>query len=173
MGCILLICGSTSISLCGEADTNYVEHVTALMNEQTDQPVKLKDSEAAVTKARFRPPVEIVVVAKTDSTNIRLGYAADAVIFNWEADRTQLRIDGGPANGMHVRGAGEIPTKRYVTIRWTVLPTKQTIHVNDELRFEHKGDYSKIDNPVSVFTIPGAKLTVKSIKVRQLSPDAK
>src|ERR1039457_1516743 len=41
----------------------------------------------------FRPPVEITIVAKTDSNALRIGYAADQVIFNWELDRNQLRVD--------------------------------------------------------------------------------
>lgn len=158
---------------CAEPGTNFVEHITALMDGRTEVPVKLEGSQAAVTKAHFKPPVEIEIVAKTDSTNLRMSYAADEVIFNWEGDPEQLRIDGGPASGKHERNAGEIPTKRYVTIRWLVTPTKQTIRVNDRLRFSHSGDYSQIDRPVRVFPAVGSKVTVKSIRVRHPPPGAK
>jgi hypothetical protein len=40
--------------------------------------------------------------------------------------------------------------------------------VDGQLRFEHEGDYSKIDNPVSVFPAEGSEVTVKTIKVKQL-----
>jgi len=147
----------------------FVEHISALTDSRTGTPVKLKKNGIITTKATFKPPVEIVVEAKTDSTNLRLSYAADQLIFNWEVDRTQLVLNGGPAGKVHKIGAGLIPTNKYVTIRWLVTPKSQSIFVNDQLRFEHSGDYSTIDKPVTVFSID-SDVTVKSIKVRKLSP---
>ena len=120
------------------------------------------------TPGTFKPPVEITVVAATDSTNLRLAYAADQVIFNWELDPEQLRMDGGPANGLHKPGAGNIPIGEYVTIRWVVTPRHQAIYVDDELRFEHEGDYSQLNKCVSVFPGAGSEVIVKSLRVRQL-----
>ena len=130
--------------------------------------IVLHDSQKYVTPDIFRPPVDISIVAKTDSTNLRMAYAASQVIFNWEMDRSQLRVDGGPADGHHKPGAGEIPVDKYVVIRWEVTPMHQAIYVDGELRFEHCGDYSGIDNPVSVFPAEGSTVTVKSITVTQL-----
>lgn len=149
---------------------DFVEHISALTSAKQGVPVKLKNGEAATTKATFKPPVEIVIEAKTNSTNLRMSYAADYVIFNWEGNRDQLRIDGGPASGRHKAGAGLIPTNKYVIIRWLVTPKKQSISVDGQPRFEHSGDYSSIDNPVRVFPAGGSEVTVKSIKVRQLPP---
>jgi len=98
------------------------------------------------TPGAFKPPVEITIVAKTDSTNLRMAYAADQVIFNWEMDQKQLRIDGGPANGLHQAGAGNIPAGKFVTIRWLVTPRHQTICVDNDVLFEHDGDYYGINN---------------------------
>jgi len=137
-------------------------------NSVLDRSRVLKGSDKFVTPDTFRPPVEITIVAKTDSTNLRMGYAADQVIFNWEVNRDQLRVDGGPADGKHTSGAGEIPAGKYVTIRWLVTPEHQAIYVDDELRFEHCGDYSHIDRPVSVFPAEGSEVTVKSVTVKQL-----
>jgi hypothetical protein len=64
-------------------------------------------------------------------------------------------------------GAGVVPTNKYVTIKWIVTPKKQSIYVDDELRYEHMGDYSRINNPVSVFCNK-SKVTVRTIKVKQL-----
>lgn len=121
------------------------------------------------TPRTFCPPVEITIVAKTDSTNLRIGYAADQVIFNWELDRNQLRVDGGPANGLHRLGAGGISAGQFVTIRWLVLTNRQAIYVNGDLRFQHSGDYSSINKCISVFSAAGSTVTVKSIVVKQLS----
>jgi hypothetical protein len=131
--------------------------------------ILLKGDDRLNTPGTFRPPVEITVVAKTDSTDLRLGYAADQIIFNWELDPEQLRVDGGPADGLHRPGAGNIPTEKYVTVRWLVTPKHQAIYVDDELRFEHGGDYSKVNKCVSVFPAAGSKVTVKSIRVKQIT----
>ena len=94
-----------------------VEHINALAQTRSGTPVALKGTETISTKATFQPPVEITIEAKTDSTDLRIGYAADQVIFNWRDMKNQLRVDGGPANGKHKSGAGLIPTNKYVTIR--------------------------------------------------------
>ncbi len=123
------------------------------------------------TPGTFQPPVEIHIIAKTDSTNLRMAYAANQVIFNWEENQNQLRVDGGPADGKHKDGAGAIPPDHYVDIKWVVTPKQQTIYVDNQLRYEHKGDYSHLDEPVSVFPAEGSKITVKCIEVRQLPTD--
>ena len=127
----------------------------------------LEGSEKLVSPDSFRPPIEITIVAKTDSTDLRIGYAADQVIFNWELNTDQLRVDGGPANGQHMDGFGHIPKDKYVTIRWLVTPKHQAIYVDDELRFEHCGNYAEMKKPVSVFPAAGSVVTVKSINVKQ------
>jgi hypothetical protein len=135
-------------------------------------PTVLKGNERLSTPQSFRPPVEILVVAKTDSTNLRLAYAADQIIFNWEMDRFQLRVDGGPADGQHKMGAGHIPTGKYVTVKWVVTTKHQAIFVDDRLRFEHEGDYSQINRPVAVFPANGSTISIKSIKVRAIADSA-
>jgi DNA-directed RNA polymerase subunit RPC12/RpoP len=133
----------------------------------------LKGNARLNTPQSFRPPVEITVVAKTDSTNLRLAYAADQIIFNWEMDKSQFRIDGGPADGLHKPGAGRIPVGKYVTVKWVVTTTHQAIYVDDRLRFEHDGDYSHINRPVSVFPANGSTVTVKSIKVKHIADSSR
>ena len=129
----------------------------------------LEDGDILSTPASFKPPVQITIVAKTDSTDLRIAYAANQVIFNWELDRDQLRVDGGPADGLHKAGAGSIPKGKFVTIRWEVTPKHQAVYVNDQLRFEHEGDYSNIKRCVSVFPAVGSEVTVKSIRVKRLT----
>jgi hypothetical protein len=136
------------------------------------KPTVLRGNERLSTPQSYRPPVEITVVAKTDSTNLRLGYAADQIIFNWEMDRSQLRVDGGPADGLHQSGAGRIQKGKYVTVRWVVTTKHQAIFVDDHLRFEHDGDYSQINRPVTVFPANGSTVSVKSIKVKPIADSA-
>lgn len=170
-GVVAVLALSTFSSVLRAADEG-VEQITAL-TEKKSTPVTLKGNESIATRASFKPPVDITFVVKTDSTNIRIGYAAKEVIFNWEDGPTELRVDGGPANGKHKAGAGGVPTNRYLNIRWVVTPQKQSIFVDDQLRYEHEGDYSKIDNPITVRAAHGSKVTVKSIKVKAPAPAAK
>jgi hypothetical protein len=131
--------------------------------------VVLKGSDRFDTERKYRPPVEITLVAKTDSTNLRLAYAANQVIFNWEQDQSQLRVNGGPADGLHKAGVGLIPAGEYVNIKWIVTEQFQEIYVNGESRYRHEGDYSQINRFVSVFPALGSTVTLKAIQVQPLS----
>lgn len=93
-----------SLSSFAETVDKEKEHIGVLAVPHSGIPVQLKKNEAIATKATFTPPVDILIVAKTDSTNLRIGYAADQVIFNWERSQQHLRVDGGPANGKHKAG---------------------------------------------------------------------
>ena len=157
-----------SVSFAQQPTGDFVEYISQLTNAHAGLPVRLVKGDAATTKATFAPPVEILIEAKTNSTNLRMSYAAEAVIFNWERDRNDLRVDHDAGGGQAKPGAGGIPTNRYVTIRWMVTPTKETIEVDGQPRYEHEGDYSIVNKPVSVFCANGSEVTVKSIKVRQL-----
>jgi hypothetical protein len=154
-------------------DKDVVEHISEVVPARSGLPVRLRPDESITTKQSFKPPVEIQVEAKTDSTNLRLSYAADQLIFNWERAKNELRVDGGPAAGKHKMGAGMIPVNKYVTVRWVVTPDRQQVYVDNQLRYEHIGDYSKIDKPVGVYSAHGSTVTVKSIKVRQLPAAAR
>jgi hypothetical protein len=127
--------------------------------------VVFNGSDKLVSPDSFHPPVEITIIAKTDSTNLRMGYAADQVIFNWEENMDQLRVDGGPAGNRQADGAGRIPKDKFVMIKWQVTPEHQAIYVDGKLRFEHSGNYSQIDKPFSIFPASGSTVTVKSISI--------
>jgi hypothetical protein len=131
--------------------------------------IVLKGRDQLWSPQALRPPVEIKLVAKTDSTNLRIGYAADQVIFNWEMDPNQLRVDGGPADGLHQSGKGHIPVNKYVTVKWLVSNTNQSIYVDGKLRFQHEGDYSVINRRAVVFPAEGSTVTVKSFTAQRVS----
>ena len=91
-------------------DNTFVDQLTALAGGLQGSPIRLQGQDVLTTQRTFKPPVDISIEALTDSTNLRIGYAADQVIFNWEMNKKQLRVDGGPANGKHKNKAGSIPT---------------------------------------------------------------
>ena len=121
-----------------------------------------------VTPTRYQPPVDIRIVAKTDTTNLRLGYAADQVVFNWEMNPDELRINGGPADQKHKAGAGKIPANQFVDIRWVVNLQGQQIFVDGQLRYEDKLSNLGLNRPVSVFPAVGSIVTVKKLEVTPL-----
>ncbi|MDB6123071.1 MAG: hypothetical protein JWQ71_2064 [Pedosphaera sp.] len=127
--------------------------------------IQLQDHERVETTAYFKPPVEFTVVAKTDSSDLRMAYSADALVLNPSSEPGSLHIDGGPANGMKKKGAGRIPSNEYVTIKWIVTADKESLYVNGELRYEHQASYTQLNRPLAIFTSGKAKVTVKSVKV--------
>jgi hypothetical protein len=145
------------------------EQITSLTTQHDGLPIRLKKGEGVTTAASFKPPIAITIVAKTNGPDLRIAYAADQVIFDWEKDQEQLRVDGGPGDGKHKMGEGRVPINQYVKIRWEVTPDGQKIYVNGELRFEHHGDYSHINNPITVFPGSNAIVTIKSIKTKPLT----
>lgn len=128
--------------------------------------ISVKKGEEVASAKKFKPPVRITYVLKTDSTNIRLGYAADQIIFNWEQDQAQLRIDGGPADKRYKHGVGKVPAKKFVTIVQEVTPEKMTLSVEGVERASWEANFSGIDEQIRVFT-GAATLTVKSIHVEK------
>jgi hypothetical protein len=162
LGILLALTGYT-----GQPRVEWSGQMTREVTLTSSNGIVLEGSDKLTSPDTFRPPVEITIVAKTDSTNLRISYAADQVVFNWEAQIDQLQVNGGPADGQHRKGVGQIPKDKFVTIRWLVTPKHQAIYVDDQLRFEHCGDYADIRRPVSVFPSGGSVVTVKSITVKQ------
>ncbi len=157
---------TTCVAVADTFNHAVTEQISNLTEKFDGTPVSLTSEQHATTKASFRPPLEITMVARTNS-QLRISYAADQVIFNWEQDANELRVDGGPANGKHQRDKGQVLINTDVTIRWVVTQDGQQIYVDDDLRFEHHGDYARLNAPISVWG-PGSKVTVTSIKTKSL-----
>ena len=152
---VVMLTGCTSSSSSSAAKTRLV-YPDGLVLTGTNR---------LVTPTSYRPPVDIRIVAKTDLTNLRIGYAADQVIFNWERNPNELRINGGPADQRHKAGAGRIPANQFVDIRWVVNLQGQQIFVDGQLRYEDKLTHAALTRPVSVFPAVGSTVTVKKLEV--------
>ena len=126
---------------------------------------ELREGDQITTTEFFRPPVAFRVVAKTDSSNLRIGYIEEEIIFNWESNPSQLRIGNqpgskkrGPFCEMHKRGLGRIPVNKWVTVDLVATKESLSIRVDGSPRFFEKANLSEIYEPFSVFQ--GAKSTV-------------
>lgn len=138
---------------------------------QGGKPLVLTGRDRFVSPESFQPPVEITLVAKTDSRNLRLAYTTNQMIFNWEINPDELRLGNDLAGARNAPNQGRIPEDTFVTIQWRVLPHMQSVSVDGKRRYLHFGDYSKLNRPVEVYTF-NSTVTLKSLKVRQLDPAA-
>ena len=144
----------------------------ALLNEAKEllpggRELVLQKKDRFTSAETFTPPVEFTIVAKTLKDDLRLAYTAKQVIFNWEKNPDELRIDNDPGGGRHVPGMGRIPEDTFVTIQWRILPHMQSISVDGKRCLLHFGDYSKVDKPLEVFPLDHL-VTIKSAKVKVL-----
>jgi hypothetical protein len=80
-------------TVCADRFTDPVEHIPGgismeklssgtVRDEPANPPITIDPGEVLITNDSFRPPIEITIVAKTDSTNLRISYTAAQVIFN-------------------------------------------------------------------------------------------
>jgi hypothetical protein len=141
--------------------------MTGDTGRKEDGAIVLHDGERIRTAESFAVPATVKIVAMDDDHDLRIGYACDQIIFNWRDRQKELRIDGGPGNGRHKPGAGKIPTKKWVEITLDVKPEEMLISVDGQQRHRVQADFSKIDQPVTLFPAVGSTIRVKSVKVER------
>jgi hypothetical protein len=129
--------------------------------------VAFKDEEGLRTEMAFQPPIEIQYVLKTDS-QVRPGFAAAQIIFNWEVNRSELRIEGGPVGGQHRPGVGGIPTKQLINIKQVVLPDVMSVAVDGHERTRWQADFRGVNEPITVRGTHGATVQLRQVLVRKL-----
>jgi hypothetical protein len=127
--------------------------------------IVLRDGERIRTAQTFRPPVAFRIVVQTDSADIRIGYAADQIIFNWGPNPKELRVDGGPAGGRHKPDAGFLSAKEWHTIDLVVLTDALLIDVDGQERYRTKANFSKIAQPLTIFPAEHSTIKVRSVQV--------
>jgi hypothetical protein len=134
------------------ASGRVLDLLPALTGGVTDTDGLLLDRDhcRAQTTRQFRPPVTFRIVALTQTNDTRLAYAARQIIFNWEMEPTQLRIDGGPANGRHAKGAGLLPAGQWVGIELKFTETDLRIFVDGHETYRTTADFSRIDQPLAI-----------------------
>ncbi|MFM2089943.1 MAG: hypothetical protein RLZZ127_432 [Planctomycetota bacterium] len=120
---------------------------------------------AIVSDERIAAPCRITITAKTSRHNLRIGWLMDQLIFNWEADPGQLRMDGGPFSGMHVPGAGYLQPDRWATIVIEAQPDGMTVTVDGRRRFSGSASLTGLDGEIGFFTSRDSILTVRDVVV--------
>jgi len=129
-----------------------------------DGTVVLDRGQKIVSSASYTVPATFRIIALTKNNDVRIAYPADQIIFNWGMDPTQLRVDGGPANGHHKDGAGQLAPDKWVGIELIVRPDEMVIYVDGQERYRAAADFSKINKPLSITAHDGS-MEIKSVKV--------
>jgi hypothetical protein len=148
-----------------------IDQMTGDTSRKEDDAIVLREGERISSREKFSTPVSFKIVAMTDS-DLRIGCAADQIIFNWKNRPTELRIDGGPANGRHRPGLGSIPVNEWVEIGVDVTRDRLRVHVNGKLITAWKANFSGMTFPVSVFQGDGSTIKVKSVRLVKDQPNA-
>ena len=143
---------------------NVLSTMTGVRQSRDGLAIVVNPNELA-TPGNYRPPIEIEYVLKTDS-QVRIGYAASQIIFNWELDNSELRVDSGPVASQHRPGAGAIPKNELVRIRQVVRPKEMIFYVNGKERARWSGDFSRINDPIRI-KAHGSILQIQGIYVRK------
>jgi hypothetical protein len=150
----------------GTTNPGVLNKMRGKIARREDGAIVLEGNNRITTEQQYAPPIKFTVIAQTDSKNLRLAYAADDLIFNWEVNPDELRIDGGPAgDGKHTDGLGRIPANQWVTIEIKVLADSMMISVDGEQRFFAKGDFSGVYQGLSIWPALGSVVKVKSVVI--------
>lgn len=159
-------------------DWRSVELGTASLDEIC---VRMPKESSIVSKKQFSGPVEIVVMARTELHNIRIGaYRGSYVIFNWEQNVREFRAgrpDGDasrPESGSLIR-ARLTPLKPNVwyTVRWRLMETGMQVFLNGRLVYAERKQYDLSEkSPISVAS-GDSRIEVRAFHVIPLAPPEK
>jgi hypothetical protein len=128
----------------------------------------LAGSDRVGTEMKYTPPVAFRVMAMTDSTNLRFSFAgARDIIFNWEKNPDEFRIDGGPADGRDQPRAGRIAVNQWVEIGLVLQTDSLTVVVDGLPRFTINADFSKVNQKLFIFPASGSTIKIKSVRVEK------
>lgn len=121
-----------------------------------------------ITKRKYAPPYTVHAVCQINSVNIRFLLCDGVIIFNWEWNPKDMRLEiDGITSGKHRVANGEIPANRWTRFRLEVEPDSLAIYVDGELRHVARGTFKEA--PVGLHTYLGGTLRVKEFRVE--TPD--
>src|SRR5262249_35996856 len=164
-----------------KALTEFRRELWRFMNIETatlkDDHVQIPRGTMITTKKEFSGAIEMVVVARTESENIRLyGYRGSCVIFNWELYPRELRVcrlDGDRErrqSGSIVKAKGG--TRRpdtWYRLRWRMSPTGTQVYVNDTLVFTDRRGNDLSGKGRFAVAAATSRIDVKSVRIGNIA----
>ncbi|HZZ43033.1 MAG TPA: retroviral-like aspartic protease family protein [Tepidisphaeraceae bacterium] len=139
-------------------DTDHKDDGAIVLNTQTQH---------LSTAKAYPPAVTFKVIAMTDSTNIRLHYGGVRMAFNWEMHPNDLLIDGKPTGRAVQTGAGKVNTNQWLDIELKIESDRLTLSVDGEQRCSVPAKFTGIKDVLTLTTMSGANVKIKSVKVSQ------
>lgn len=147
--------------------------------EYIDGAMKVKEGGHMETPRIFTGPVKIELRAKTDSSDIFIGYGQCALCFDHANVGKNNLVLFNPDGGLEIFNSEEISDNVFVDIEWTLDIEQMTVKVNGELRyssgkkgymraFSENADFN-LSSAVRISTMCGATITVESLRVTEIS----
>ncbi|HEX4132145.1 MAG TPA: protein kinase, partial [Pirellulales bacterium] len=118
------------------------------------------------SRQSFSGPLDITLLARTDSQNIRLyAHGKSVVIWNWEKKLNELRIHR-PDGTIVASQVKALQPNTWYRLRWVIQPDGSSVYVDDKLVFRDSGPYDvSISSPVKVSSHEKAVVELKSFVV--------
>ncbi|HEX3872335.1 MAG TPA: protein kinase [Pirellulales bacterium] len=119
-----------------------------------------------LSRQSFTGPLDIMLIARTDSKNIRLhAHGKSHVIWNWEVKPRELRVvrpDGTKAQAE----VEALKPNTWYRLRWKIRPDGSSIYVDDKLVFQESAPYDvSISSPIKVSSAKAAVVELQSFVV--------
>jgi len=130
------------------------------------------------TPQQFSGPVKIELRAKTDSSDIIIGYGQSSVCFDHANVSQNNLVLFNPDGTLEIFNSEEIPNDKFVDIEWILDIEQMAISVNGENRysngkrgymqaFKENTDFN-LSSAVRVATNCGSTVTVESLRVTEI-----
>lgn len=128
----------------------------------------------AVLRTAFflEPPYAVHAVCRTTDTNVRFTLLDGEIIFNWECNPADLRLDLPIRTRKNGVADGSIGRNRPATIEIQVFRHSIGIFVDGRLRHVAKGDLDGIRSTVGLYTRAGSTVYVREFSIRKLEDAA-
>ena len=127
--------------------------------------VRLQGEASLTTKGKHSLPLEITIVARTDGNNIRIGYGKSLVIWNWELDRGQLRVQRFDGSIATARALLEPNT--WYRLTWLIRRNGMWIFVNHrQVYYDRRAWPEKEAYPLKIHDM-NSTVDVRSVSIQK------
>jgi hypothetical protein len=162
---------STEWAIAGWSPTRNTRELLSQMKPrgvrvEGEKPVVITGDGLLETLNEFEVPVQIKYEVKVRDQNLRIYFGRAQIIFNWEMNRSEMRINEPvAASASTVGGKGEIPVNKWVTVLWTITGSRMVVSVDGEERASTEGPYEGIWGRIGVGTHGSSMIWVRSVEV--------
>lgn len=130
----------------------------------------LQGNEVSWLPEEYVPPYIIRAKCKTDRYNIRFLFLNGLVIFNWECDDHDLRLDIPTLQSPHhLLGHGYVGVDTWADIMIKVTQTEIMVYVDGECRYRGHGKFQGIKSRIGIKTEYGCSSYKNTVNVKDFS----